>query len=233
MALAVVVGFAWLSREPRAQWLTEHLLYLVVWGVVGGMVGARAGFVLLAWPSFVGQGAEIFNLQAGGLSIHGAVVGAALMLWWYCRRHRLATLRVFDTLVPALVLGQIIGRFGNFFNQEAFGPPTDLPWKMFVASPWRPVGLSEFEFFHPTFLYSALGLVVVLLIVLAVRRASPYAGAAFLAYVVSYSGLRFAIEWLRVDSVVWGALTIAQWASIALAILAGVIGLVLSRRRRV
>jgi len=123
-----------------------------------------------------------------------------------------------DTMAPSLVLGQAIGRWGNFFNQEAFGIPTDLSWKLYIDPYHRPPRLAAFEFFHPTFLYESvwnLGVFVVLYFLLR-RRLEQTPGALSLCYLGLYSMGRFFIEGLRIDSLMLGPLRVAQVVSLAL-----------------
>lgn len=228
MAAGVLTGLIWLSRQVAGSKLADHTLNLFSVAVVMGIVSARLAFVVIKWPQFSDGGLwAMINLQTGGLSIHGALIGGALAVWAYGWINRLSVLKILDLLVPAVLLGQMVGRFGNFFNQEAFGPPTDLPWKMFVSEPFRPVGWESYEFFHPTFIYSVIGLLAILVIILALRQHNLINGGIFLVYVIGYSLLRFGIEFFRVDSDYLGGLTMAQWASLVIIIIAAVISLIL------
>ena len=157
------------------------------------------------------------NYIQWGLSIHGTILGGLLALAIYSRLSNLPVLKFANLFIPAVVLGQAIVRFGNFFNQEAFGGPTTIPWKMFVSPEFRPVGLEEVAFFHPTFLYESIGLLIILGILLALLKKNP--SVLFGWYLILYSSLRFFIEYARIDSDMWGPLTIAQWASIGIVII--------------
>lgn len=227
MAGAVLAAFYWFRRRAASFLGESHVINLAIWLVGSGIVGARLTFVILKWPEFSTQPWwAILNLHSGGLSIHGALLFGMAAAWLYARRYQLPILRLFDLLAPPVVVGQIIGRLGNFFNQEAFGGPTTLPWKMFVAPPFRPAQFSDQQFFHPTFLYSMVGLAIVLAILMAVERKVKHPGAVLLAYVIAYGVERFVIEWFRVDSAKLGALTWAQWASIGAIMIALVISLI-------
>ncbi|MFH0912118.1 MAG: prolipoprotein diacylglyceryl transferase [Patescibacteria group bacterium] len=227
MAVAVIVGWQMLVRDSRKEAWTDRIIDIVIWAVVGGLIGARLLFVLLKWGDFSGHWTEIFYLAQGGLSIHGAVLGGAIATGLYCRQVKLSTLQIWDKLVPPLIIGQIIGRFGNFFNQEAFGGPTVVPWKMWVAPAFRPLGWEQYNWFHPTFLYEAIGLGVLFWLIRYLSRRSWPAGMVTLLYLIGYAVLRFGIEFYRIDSDKWGSLTIAQWASLCIIMAGGVIGLIL------
>lgn len=137
-------------------------------------------------------------------------------------------LHVLDWLIPSVVLGQIIGRFGNFFNYEAFGYPTSVPWKMFVPVQFRPEELAQYTFFHPLFLYEALGNALILVVLLGCGRGKKWpAGSLFFLYLFLYNTLRFALEFLRVDSTfLWGFIRLNTLSSAVLC-LVGIAGIVL------
>ena len=162
----------------------------------------------------------------GGLIV-GPLVGAYLAYKW-----RLPILKGLDIAAPPMVLGQAIGRWGNFFNEEAFGLPTDLPWKLYISPPHRPPGFTQFEYFHPTFLYESLwdlGVFLLLFFVLK-RRLQDKPGALFFAFLGLYSIGRFFIESIRLDSFWLGPFRVAQLASLAFVVVA-IGGLAWTRRR--
>jgi len=140
-------------------------------------------------------------------------------------------LRGLDVTGPSFAIGQAIGRWGNFFNEEAFGMPTNLPWKLYISPPHRPPGFTQYEFFHPTFLYESLwDLGIFLLLIFWLRpRLRPQPGALFFAYIGLYSIGRFLIEGIRLDSFWVGPFRVAQLASLA-GVLIAVIGLAWTRR---
>ena len=229
LAIGVLSGLMWLNWRVSDDKLKSHIINIAALSIASGIIGARLAFVILKWSEFSGNWIEMISLQHGGMSIHGALILGALTVLIYAKVYKLPILRIFDLLVPPVLIGQIIGRFGNFFNQEAFGPPTDLPWKMFVKSSLRPAGFSEFEFFHPTFIYSMIGLIIILSIVLLWRKLRSIEGYTLFIYIALYSVLRFVIEFFRIDSDYWINLTLAQWASLII-ILSLIISLVLRYR---
>ncbi|MFA5967501.1 MAG: prolipoprotein diacylglyceryl transferase [Patescibacteria group bacterium] len=227
MASAVVLALLGLSRLAKATIWEPHILGLVTSAVGGGIIGARLLFVILKWSEFASTPLEIFNLPGGGLSIHGALLGGAVMMFWYCRAHQLSFGAAADMIVPWVALGQMIGRFGNFFNQEAFGGPTSSPWKMWITPALRPEAWQNYSWFHPTFLYESIGLLIVLLILLIAQRKQLPAGTVAFVYTGAYSVLRFGIEFFRIDSDKWGNLTVAQWGSLVIILISLIGGLIL------
>jgi len=229
MALGVLIGWLWLEQTTKKHNWHHQIVDLTTVTVLGGIIGARLLFVILKLPEFIGQWPNILNITTGGLSIHGALIGGGLALWWFCRKKHLPFWEIIDQMTIAVVLGQMVGRWGNFFNQEAFGGPTNLPWKMFIDLAHRPIGLEAQSFFHPTFLYEIIGLGILLIVLLLARRQQVKTNTMFLIYLLGYSLLRFGIEFYRIDSDYWGHLTVAQWGS--LVIMAGaIIGLILKYR---
>jgi phosphatidylglycerol---prolipoprotein diacylglyceryl transferase len=194
--------------------------------VISGIAGARLFYVLLQIDYFAAHPAEALNFRMGGLSIHGALIAAALMLWWVCRREGQAMMVWADLLVAGVALGQAIGRWGNWANQEAFGRPTTLPWGLEIDPSHRPAQYAEAATFHPTFLYeSVFNLVNALLlvwIVLAIGRGRFQPGTALWCYLLTYGVGRLLIESMRTDSLFLGPLPAAYWVSAA-AIVAGAV----------
>ncbi len=205
--------------RPKIGGLSEdQLLSAFVWIVGGGLIGARLLFVMLKWHLYAPNPISALYISEGGLSLHGALLGGLLAILIYSAREKLNWKKITDIVVVTLPIGQAIGRFGNFFNQEAFGGPTSLPWKMFVSKDLRPPNYQDASFFHPTFLYEAL-LLVILYIFLRKRLVdNPAAGQLTAIYLGGYSIIRFITEFFRIDSDHLGTLSIAQWASLAILI---------------
>lgn len=224
MATAILVGF-WLAHRRAVQegLPADDILRAAQWGVVAGLVGARLYEVVFNWGYYGRFPSKIIAVWEGGLAVHGGlivgpVVGALLAWKW-----RVPVLRALDVIAPSMILGQAIGRWGNFFNEEAFGAPTDLPWKLYISPPHRPADLQQIDFFHPTFLYESLwNLLVFALLVLWIRpRIGRHPGAVFFAYIGLYSVGRFLIEALRLDSFWVGPFRVGQLASLAGLLVAG------------
>ena len=217
MATAIVVGL-WLGhRQARREGLpAEDFISAAQWSILAGLVGARIYEVIFNWDYYGQYPSKIIAVWEGGLAIHGGLIagvlaGLVLAHWW-----RLPILRCLDAAAPSVALGQAIGRWGNFFNEEAFGRPTDLPWKLYISPPHRPPGFAQFDFFHPTFLYESLWDLLVFLVLIRVLRSRLTArpGALFFCYVGLYSIGRFAIEAIRLDSFWLGPFRVPQLASL-------------------
>lgn len=210
----------------------DKILDLAVFILIGAIIGARLYFVLFNWGYFSCNLQEIFMTWLGGLSIHGALVGGFLTGSIYARVNKLSILKYADICAYGLLLGQCIGRWGNFFNSEAFGTPTDLPWKLYIPIQNRPYQYINFEYFHPTFLYeSILNFILLLFFYFMLRPKVEKKGIIFFSYLIGYSVIRILIEGIRTDNIysVLG-LPIAQFVSIVL-ILVGIIGIFLINRK--
>jgi phosphatidylglycerol:prolipoprotein diacylglycerol transferase len=233
MATSILVGlwlgYRWAKREGLPA---DDFVSVAQWAVLTGLLGARAYEVLFNWDYYGAHPGEIVAVWKGGLAIHGGLIVAPLVGAFLAWKWQVPILRSLDIAAPAAAIGQAIGRWGNFFNEEAFGRPTSVPWKLYISPAHRPPGLAQFESFHPTFLYESLwdlGVFAALVVWLrpALRR-QP--GALFFWYIALYSVGRFAIESLRLDSFWLGSFRVAQLASVAGLVVAG-IGLAWTRRR--
>ena len=236
IALAVLLGLALASRLAKARGIDPVLVAdLLPLLVLGAVIGARVYYVALEWRQYAGNWGEMIAIWRGGIAIHGALLGGILTTVIYCRWRRQAFWPLLDVLVPAVALGQAIGRWGNFFNSEAFGLPTDLPWKLRIPVENRPVEFMGDLYFHPTFLYESiwnLGVCVLLLLLFrsaSRRRIALPPGALSCVYLMSYSTGRLWIEGLRIDPLCLmaeppfctGGLRMAQLVSLVLIALGG------------
>jgi len=201
---------------------------LAIWLVVGAIPCARFYYVLFEWPRFQTQPwYKVFAIWEGGIAIHGAIIGGAIAATIFCKRQQISTWLMADIFMPAVILGQAIGRWGNFFNSEAFGSPTDLPWKLLIPINRRPPEFVNESYFHPTFLYESLwnlGVFGILMFTF-LRFPKLRTGTITMIYAIAYSLGRFWIEGLRTDSLMVGQLRTAQMISLGL-ISAGIFGLI-------
>jgi phosphatidylglycerol:prolipoprotein diacylglycerol transferase len=218
-----VVAAAFLSQaEAKRRGVNPDFIWdALFWIVLAGIVGARLWHVFTPPPSmlvadpntgklvnpyFVGgtiRILDILNVRNGGLGIFGAVAGGALALWIYCRQKKMSFLKFADIVAPGLALAQAIGRWGNFFNQEVYGQPTNLPWKIFIDPLHRVPGYTQYEYFHPLFLYECLwNLINMAVLLLVGRRFEKWLkpGDIFYIYMAMYAFARFWLEFLRLDS---------------------------------
>jgi len=233
MALSIVVAL-WLAhrRAKREGLPADDIITAGQWAILAGLLGARLYEVAFNWDYYGQYPRKIFAVWEGGLAIHGGLILGPLVGAWLGWKWGLPVLRSLDVTAPAFAIGQAIGRWGNFFNEEAFGRPTDLPWKLYISPPHRPPGYQQYEYFHPTFLYESLwDLGVFLALVLWLRpRLREQPGSLFFAYIGLYSIGRLTIEAIRLDSFWLGPFRVAQLASL-LGVLVAVVGLVWTRRR--
>ena len=235
-AIAIVVGLWLLDRQARAEGLSaDDVVGAAVWTIVSGYIGARLYEVAFNWDYYGRHWDKIPAVWEGGLAIHGGLIVGGAVGALVAMRKGLPVLRTLDLLAPCVAIAQAIGRWGNFFNEEAFGRPTDLPWGLYISPARRPLEYRSAERFHPTFLYESLwDLAVFALLVWWLRpRWHDRPGALFFWYIGLYSIGRFCIEALRVDSFWAGAYRVPQLASVA-GILLAVGGLLwVSRRARI
>ncbi|HAN72019.1 MAG TPA: prolipoprotein diacylglyceryl transferase [Actinobacteria bacterium] len=241
-ALLIVAGIIlavwWGSRRYEARGGEKGtILDIAVWAVPFGIVGGRLYHVLSDWQLYFGPGgsglAGAVRIWDGGLGIWGAVALGALGAWIGARRQGVLLPPVADAIAPGIALAQAIGRWGNWFNSELFGAPTDAPWGLEIAENYRPDGYETFATFHPTFLYESLWLVgCVLVLVWADRRFQMGHGRVFALYVLLYAVGRLWIEALRIDAAntVLG-LRLNIWTAVLVGI-GALAYLVISSRRR-
>lgn len=189
---------------------------LVFYCVVAGVIGARVYYVMFNLDYYSKFPTEVFKVWRGGLAIHGAIFGAlvTILLYNFFKQPSFTLGQILDIASWVLPLGQAIGRWGNFFNYEAFGVPTNLPWKMFVPQPYRPLLYREYEYFHPTFLYESIwNIFVFATLTLYMSSYRRRRGEVFALYLVLYSLGRMMIEKLRTDSLMVGQIRVAQLVS--------------------
>jgi phosphatidylglycerol:prolipoprotein diacylglycerol transferase len=240
---AILAGYLAARRARALDIDPEHVWNQLLLGMVLGIICARIYYVAFEWPRYAGKPLlEIVNPQGGGIAIHGAIVGALIAVLIYTRRQHLPLLPWLDICAPTLLVGQAIGRWGNFFNQEAYGRPTTLPWGLDIPPDHRipPYdNLAQYPpsaRFHPTFLYESIWDAGALLAILWIERryrARLRPGDSALLYGVLYSAGRFFTEGLRTDSLCVGTYTldgsctgglrVAQLVSLAALVICGVI----------
>ncbi|NJS41958.1 prolipoprotein diacylglyceryl transferase [Candidatus Gracilibacteria bacterium] len=221
IASAVLIGVSlsqYLAEKRRVN--PELLGDLAIWLVVGAIPCARIYYVAFEWRQYVDRPEDLIAIWKGGIAIHGAILGGAIAALIFAKIQRVSFWQLADLVAPSAILGQAIGRWGNFFNSEAFGRPTDLPWKLYIPPNSRPPEYTNFEYFHPTFLYESLWNLAVfgLLLTLFFRdlqgKIRLKIGALFLIYITAYSCGRIWIEGLRTDSLMFGPLRTAQMVSL-------------------
>ncbi|MGM0366240.1 MAG: prolipoprotein diacylglyceryl transferase [Actinomycetota bacterium] len=207
IAVALLVGIivAYLVARYRGK-REEEIINFAPFAVILAIIGARLLHVLVNWPYYASNPSYILAFRRGGLAIQGVMLGGLVALFVFCRIRKLYFWTWADIISPALVLGQAIGRWGNFFNQEAFGIPTDLPWAIYIDPAHRPPEYASSEYFHPTFLYESLANLVLFVLLLGMHRYYKRKpdrlpdGLIICAYLAFYALYRTFIEAYRVDS---------------------------------
>ncbi|CAM5612796.1 prolipoprotein diacylglyceryl transferase [Streptomyces aurantiogriseus] len=192
-------GRRWAARGGEKTVVTD----IALWAVPFGVVGARLYHVITSSEPYFGKGGDPLKalfVWDGGIGIWGAIAGGALGAWIGCRRKGVALSAFADAVAPGIALGQAIGRWGNWFNQELYGRATTLPWALEIDPAHRPEATPDLATYHPAFLYESLWcLGVVALVVWADRRFRLDRGRTFAVYAAAYTVGRFWIEYLRVD----------------------------------
>jgi len=243
-ALILLTGMviaAWLTaRRAKANGLDpEHVWDGFVWVIILAIIGARLYHVLTPTPAsglsiqyYVENPLQIFAIWNGGLGIYGGLVGGAIGVLLYGRRHKQPLLKWFDMAVPGVALAQAVGRWGNFVNNELYGAPTSLPWGVYIPPDKRLKGYEEYSTFHPLFLYESLWNLAAFGILLLVERRFRNQlrdGDLMLIYLMLYPIGRFLLDFVRLDSNGFGPLTTAQLVSLIVCI--GAVAILIARHR--
>ncbi len=201
--------------------------------IIAGILGARLYYCLLNPVYYYYHPNEILFIRQGGLSIHGGVTFGIITLVLLAKSHKLPVWKLLDAFACGTAVAQAIGRWGNFFNSEAFGFPTDLPWKLFIPLERRPALFADYSFFHPAFLYESILDFVIFAILLFVMKkwAHRNPGVTFCLYLIMYSFVRIFTEYIRIDSALnLYSIPVAQLVSAAWIIIALVIMVLLFKR---
>lgn len=227
IASAVLIGTMLAVREAEKKgYNQDHFFNIILVSLPAAFIGARLYYVLFNWGYYSQNLKEIPATWQGGLAIHGGLIAAFLAAWLMLKKYRMSFFQGLDIAAPSIVLGQAIGRWGNYFNQEAYGYTVDsakIPWAMYIDGAYR----------HPTFLYESLWNLGVFVFLLWLRRKENLkSGDIFLSYALLYSVGRFIIEGFRTDSLMlFGIFRAAQVVS-ALVIIVTAAYLYLNHRKK-
>ena len=237
IAIGMVVGVWWTARRYVARGGDADTIYdTALWAIPLGVVGARLYHVVTSPEAYFGPGGDpmlAFQIWRGGLGIWGGVALGALGAFIAVKRANVTLGPIADSLAPALLVAQAIGRWGNWFNQELFGAPTTLPWGLRIDAEHLPAGYAPGTLFHPTFLYEALwNLAGAAALVWLGRRFNWHGGVSMWAYMVIYTAGRIWVEYLRIDDAqhILG-IRLNVWTS-AVVCLSGLTGLFLTLRNQ-
>ena len=231
----IIIGMILANKEADQLGLKKDIITdLMVFVIPIAIVCARIYYVTFEWKQYVNQPfSELFAVWNGGIAIHGAIIGSVLTVIIYTHIKKISFWQIVDILAPSLILGQAIGRWGNFMNQEAYGGPISentynnfhqyLP--DFIMNQMTIDGVM----YHPTFLYESFWNIIVFIFLVILRKFNPLRGEIFLTYAMLYSIGRFVIEGMRMDSLYMGEIRVAQLVSMLL--IAGAIALIIYRRK--
>ena len=215
IGIGMLLGITLAARDAEKRGIGEDTIYdFALLGIVFGVIGARLYYVFFQWDNYRGNLLEILNLRAGGLAIYGGVIGGILSLMFYCKRKKQNFLNLADSSILGVLVGQILGRWGNFFNAEAFGRYTDSLFAMQLRRDIvNPIMINsallqhlvrvngvDYIQVHPTFLYESVWNLCLLLFLLWYRPKKRFTGEMFFLYLGGYGLGRVWIEGLRTDS---------------------------------
>lgn len=235
--LAVFIGYKFISSEARKQHVKVDFIFnLLFWALIFGIIGARLYYVAFNFELYKDNLSDIYKIWNGGLAIHGGLIVGLITILIYCRKYKAKTIKILDIIVPGLLIGQAIGRWGNFFNHEAYGKiveyATLADMKIipgFVIDNMYIQGAYRLPMFYFESLACLLGFVLILFFR---RRKYAKNGQMFSFYLIWYGIVRFFIEGFRSDSLMLSNIKVAQLASI-LMVVAGIIILIVQSRKPV
>ncbi len=224
ISCGILFGIAVATYRAKKEGLySDVIVDLALLAVPAAIVGARAYYVIFSWDYYSKNINQILNIRQGGLAIHGGIIAGVFVGYLFCRYKKIDFWTLADVVAPSIILGQAIGRWGNFANQEAHGGPTDLPWGIVID------GVKV----HPTFLYESIWNFGVFCFLLYYSKKKKYNGQIFILYIILYSIARFFIEGLRTDSLMFGPFRVAQLISIGSILGALIIGSVLRKKKKI
>ena len=226
IGIGLILGFLYASREVKKSSISQDdFLNMFLIAVPSAIICARIYYVIFSWDFYKDNLIDIFNIRGGGIAIYGAVIGAFAAVLIYCKKKKLSIGSAFDILAVAFLIGQAVGRWGNFVNGEAFGSSSDLPWAMTIKQSGKTIA----NLVHPTFLYesifNALGVVALCLY----KRKKSFEGEVFCAYMVWYGLTRMVVEGFRADSLYLGPVRVSQMLSVVL-VVAGLVIIIKNRK---
>ena len=228
IALGMIAGafVAYRDAKKSGQNVDDYVDY-TLFGIIGSIIGARLYYVAFEWDYYKENLSQIFNLRAGGLAIYGAIIGAVLVLIVYCKIKKKNIFQMLDTIVLGLVVGQIIGRWGNFFNREAYGGFTDGLFAMQIPIKDATVvnsdmivvvdGISHVQV-QPTFLYESFFNLILFVILMIFKNKKKFYGENLCRYLLGYGVIRFFIEGMRTDQLLIKNVPVSQALSFVLAV---------------
>lgn len=219
ITLGILAGYLLAIYHAKIKKIkTDHIENLILLLIPLAIISARLYHVTIEWDYYQNEISQIPNIRAGGIAIHGAILGGLIAIWLYSKFKKISFLQLTDLVVPSLAIGQAIGRWGNFFNQELYGQPTDLPWAITIEAHNRMAPHLQEATYHPTFFYeSILNLLNCLLLIFLTRRWKLPPGIITAFYLINYGIIRFLMEFIRIDeNNILGPLKLAHLTSLLL-----------------
>jgi phosphatidylglycerol:prolipoprotein diacylglycerol transferase len=240
IAVAILLAITFgLSQTKKYGLNSDRVIDCVIGGVIGGIVGARLYYVIFSWEQYSQDWKSIFNIREGGLAIYGGIIGSLLVALIIAKVRKVKVLPLLDIVGMSFLIGQGIGRWGNFTNQEAFGTNTDLPWGMSGGTIQSRIltmiengntSLTTKELVHPCFLYESVWCLVGFLIIYLYSKHRKFDGQLFLMYLGWYGLGRAFIEGLRTDSLMLGNIKVSQVLAVLLVVTSIVLLLVFASK---
>jgi len=194
-----------LKLAPYYNMPKSIIIDSIFWLILGGIAGARLYHIILELPFYLERPLNMLKLWQGGLAFHGALIAGIFLIWFFAKKNNINFWLLTAIYVPGLALAQAIGRWGNYFNQEIFGQPTNLPWGIPIIPANRILDYYNSQFFHPTFLYESIGnflifAVLIFIHYLIIKKKNVLYQSVLINYLLMYSLLRFSMEFIRIDS---------------------------------
>ena len=218
--LAIAISY---YRAPKFGIDRDFILTLTIWIIPSALIGARLYYVIFSWDNYSDDLSKILDVRNGGLAVHGGLILSFIVGYFLCKKYREGFLNTADLVAPVIALAQSIGRWGNFFNEEAHGGPTDLPWAQIIDGTG----------YHPTFLYeSAWCLLLFIFLMYWSDHRRKFNGQIICLYGILYSAERFLVEGLRTDSLMIGPLRQAQVISLAIIAVCAAIYFILKKKNK-
>ena len=218
--LAIMISY---YRASKFNIDPDFILTLTIWIIPCALIGARAYYVLFNWERYAGDFSAIINVRAGGLAVHGGLILCFIVGYMLCKYYKEKFLDVADLVAPVIALAQSIGRWGNFFNEEAHGYATDLPWAQIING----VG------YHPTFLYESIWCFLLFIFLMWFsNNKRAFSGQIICLYGILYSVERFFVESFRTDSLMIGPLRQAQVISIVIIVICMALYVLLKKKQK-
>ena len=199
-------------REKHFNIKFSEIIDLAIYLIPISIISARIYYILFRLDYYISSPMQIFNFRGGGLAIYGGIIGGIITCYIFCKKRNINFVELLDYVVPSLAIGQAIGRWGNFFNIEAYGKTTTMPWRMGIYE------FGEYIEVHPTFLYESICTLVLFIILMKIKN-RKFPGQVACLYLIGYGLIRMIIEGLRTDSLMLGNIRVSQILSLIIFIL--------------